>query len=270
MTTVGLLHPGAMGVTVGASCSAPVAWCSAGRSPASAARATRAGFEDAGSLAALVERVDVVVSVCPPGEALAVADSVAALGFEGVYVDVNAIAPATARAVAARFDRYVDGGIVGPPAEDAGTTRCYLSGPEARSVAELWAGSVLDTRVIGEEVGAASALKMAYATWTKVSAALLLDVRALARAEGVEEALLTEWAVSQPGTAERSEATAVGVAPKAWRFVGEMSEIATAFESAGLPTGFGLGAADLYERLSPFRDRDDLDLDAVLAALLRP
>lgn len=267
-TTVGLVHPGAMGATVGGACSADVVWCSAGRSPETAARAERWGLGDVGTLDALVERSDVVVAVCPPGSAVAVADAVAALGFAGLYVDANAIAPATAREIAGRFDRFVDGGIVGPPAERAGTTRLYLSGPEAGAVAEMWSAGPLDTRVIDGGPGAASAVKMAFATWTKVSSALLLDVRALARAEGVEDALLAEWAISMPETIERSERTAAGVGPKAWRFVGEMEQMVRAYGDAGLPDGFARAAAELYERLATFQDVDDVTLDAVLAALL--
>lgn len=268
MTTVGILHPGAMGATVGAACGAEVIWCPAGRSDASVARAESAGLQPVDSLGDLVERSEVIVSVCPPASAADVADDVAATGFDGVYVDANAIAPATARGIAARFERFVDGGIVGPPAHQAGTTRLYLSGPEAGDVATLWDGSVLDARVIDGGAGAASALKMAFATWTKVSSALLLDVRALARVEGVEDALLAEWAISMPDTAERSERTAAGVGPKAWRFVGEMEQMVRAFADAGLPDGFSKGAADLYERLASFKDADGVTLDAVLAALL--
>ena len=266
---VGLLHPGAMGVTVGAACTATVSWCSAGRSPESRSRADGAGLQEIGTLAELVSTSDVIVSVCPPGEALAVARSVAELGFDGVYLDANAIAPSTSRAVGAMFERFVDGGIIGPPARQAGTTRMYLSGHEAQAITDLWAGSPLDVRVIDGGAGAASALKMAYATWTKVSGALLLDVRALAAAEGVEAALLDEWAISQPGSAERSVQTAQGVAPKAWRFVGEMEQMALAFADAGLPDGFARGAAELYERLASFKDTapGDVGLDDVIARL---
>lgn len=267
---VGLLHPGAMGATVGAACTATVSWCSAGRSPDSHSRADRAGLSDVDSLGELVSTSDVIVSVCPPSEALAVAHAVAGLGFDGVYVDANAIAPSTAREIGALFDRFVDGGIIGPPATQPGTTRMYVSGGEAQAIADLWAGSVLDVRVIDGGAGAASALKMAYATWTKVSGALLLDVRALAAAEGVEEALVAEWAISQPGAAERSVQTAQGVAPKAWRFVGEMEQIALAFAGAGLPDGFARGAAELYERLASFKDAapGDVGLDGVIDRLV--
>lgn len=269
MTTVGLLHPGAMGATVGAACRADVLWVARGRSEATARRAREAGLREVDDVAELVERSEVIVSVCPPEAAVGLADEVAGSGFVGIYVDANAVSPTTARRMGGSFDRFVDGGIVGPPAVRPGTTRLYLSGEDATEVAGLWAGSALDARVVVDGgVGAASALKMAYATWTKVSAALLLDVRALARAEGVERELLGEWALSQPGTSDRSEVTAAGVAAKAWRFAHEMREIAATFEAAGLPDGFGTAAADLYERLAGLRDVDDVDLDRVLRELL--
>jgi 3-hydroxyisobutyrate dehydrogenase-like beta-hydroxyacid dehydrogenase len=269
--TVGVLHPGAMGVTIAATCAASgandVLWCSAGRSSESIDRAASAGLRGVETLAELVERSDVIVSVCPPGAALDVADAVAAIGFAGVYVDANAIAPETARSVGERFDRFVDGGIIGPPATRAGITRLYLSGDDAERVARLWDGSLLDVRPIDGGPGAASALKIAYATWTKVSSAMLLAVRAVARDEGVEEALLDEWAISQPGTAERSEATARMTAFKAWRFDGEMAEIAATFAANGLPPGFGEAARDIFGRMAGFKGVDGATLDEVLDAI---
>ena len=269
MTTVGVLHPGAMGVSVAAACTADVVWCADGRSPETAQRADRAGLTAVATLDDLVERSDVIVSVCPPGSAVDVADSIRERGFDGTYVDANAIAPETSRAIATRFDRFVDGGIVGPPAERAGTTRLYLAGDEAAAVATLWEGSLLDARVLDGPVGAASALKMAYATWTKVSTALLLDVRALARVEGVEAALLAEWELSQPGTAERSERSATGVASKAWRFVGEMEQIAATFRDDDLPAGFAEAATELYNRLAGLEDVEGATLDEVLDRITR-
>ncbi len=266
---VGLLHPGAMGATVGGACRVDTWWVPADRSGATTARAAEHGLRAAGSLAELVERCDVIVSVCPPAAAPDVAAEVADAGFDGIYVEANAIAPATTRAIAARFDRFVDGGIVGPPAMRAGTTRLYLAGHESTSVAALWDGSLLEARVLDGPVGAASALKMAYATWTKVSTALLLDVRALARVEGVEAALLAEWELSQPGTAERSERSATGVAPKAWRFVGEMEQIAATFRDDDLPAGFAEGAIELYTRLAGLQDTDGATLDEVLDLITR-
>jgi len=94
---------------------------------------------------------------------------------------------------------------------------------------------------------------MCYAAWTKGTAALLLAIRAVARDLGVEDALLAEWDRTQPDLRARSEA-ATGSVPKAWRFVGEMKEIAATFAAAGYPDGFALAAAEIYSRLAEFKD----------------
>jgi hypothetical protein len=117
-----------------------------------------------------------------------------------------------------------------------GATRLYLSGPAATEVAALFAPTDLEAVALGDDVAAASALKMCYAAWTKGTSALLLAIRAAADAHGVEEALLAEWARSQPDLAARSQAAA-GTARKAWRFAGEMDQIAACFAEAGLPDG---------------------------------
>lgn len=225
---------------------------------------------DVGSLADLATTADVIISVCPPGAAAAVARDVVATGFDGIYVDVNAISPASARLIGAGFDSFVDGGIVGPPVQSAGSTRLYLSGGRAPEVADLWAGSLLETRIVDGDTGAASAVKVCYAAWTKGTAALLLTIRALAVAEGVENTLLDEWETSQSGLAAQSERAATGNAPKAWRFVGEMDEMAASFSAHGLPDGFASAAAGVYERLAGFKDTTGVNLDAVIEALLSP
>lgn len=260
---IGLLHPGEMGASVGAAAAragAAVGWASDGRSAASRRRAEAAGLEDRGSLAALVAECDAIISVCPPDAAVALAESVAETGFHGIYVDANAVSSGTAVELAGIVERggadFVDGGIIGPPAERPGTTRLYLSGTEASRMSGVFEGSVLEAIAIDGRAGAASALKMCYAAWTKGSAAMLTAIRSLASAEGVEAALLGEWALSQPGLEARSQAGARGNAFKAWRFAGEMREIAATFESSGLPGGFHTAAADIYERLAMYKDCD--------------
>jgi 3-hydroxyisobutyrate dehydrogenase-like beta-hydroxyacid dehydrogenase len=249
VTVVGLLHPGEMGAALGAALrarGASVLWASAGRSAASADRAEQAGLEDAGDVDQLCRRAELVLSVCPPHAAVEVAR--AAEGFAGIYVDANAIAPQTARTIAELHARFVDGGIVGPPPHEPGTTRLYLSGGEAKRIAELFAGSSVEAHVISDEPGSASALKMAYAGWTKGSAALLLTVRELARAEGVEDALLEEWRLSLPELEERSRSAARSAQRKGWRWVGEMEEIARSMSARDLPPGFHEAAADVFRR----------------------
>jgi 3-hydroxyisobutyrate dehydrogenase-like beta-hydroxyacid dehydrogenase len=258
--TVGLLHPGEMGGSVGAAAKAAggrVVWASEDRSPATRSRANAYELEDLGSIDRLVATADFIISVCPPHSALEVARSVAARRFPGVYIDANAVSPGRARTVASVIENaggtFVDGGIIGPPAATAGTTRLYLSGLEAARVAELFHGSVLETVRMHAPIGAASALKMAYSSWTKGSAALLIALRAFAITEGIDADLLAEWRRSIPDLPARSERTLNLNARNAWRFVGEMEEIADTFKAAGFPTGFPFAAMEIYQRLDHYK-----------------
>jgi 3-hydroxyisobutyrate dehydrogenase-like beta-hydroxyacid dehydrogenase len=246
-----------MGATVAAAARTGgrrVLWASAGRSAATARRAHEVGLDDAGTLAELCGASDVVLSVSPPDAAVDVAGAVGESRFGGIFVDANAISPGTMHRVAdvaaTGGADVVDGGIVGPPAHEPGTTRLYLSGPRAADVAALFEESALEAVVVGEELGTASALKMCYAAYTKGAAALLLAVVALARATEVEAPLLAEWECSQPGLRSRAGATAVSSAPKAWRWTGEMAEIAATFEQASLPPGFHRAAGEIFGRLA--------------------
>jgi 3-hydroxyisobutyrate dehydrogenase-like beta-hydroxyacid dehydrogenase len=251
VTVVGLLHPGEMGAAVGAALrerGIDVLWASAGRSATTAERAPAVGLEDAGDVAEVCRRAEILLSICPPHAALDVARD--AGGFAGIYVDANAIAPDTARALADFQPRLVDGGIVGPPPNAPGTTRLYLSGGEAAEVAALFAGTNVDARMISGDVGAASALKAAYAGWTKGSAALLLTMHELARAEGVADALLEEWRLSIPELERRLEGAERSARRKGWRWVGEMEEIAHSMSAHDLPTGFHEAAAEVFRRRS--------------------
>jgi len=261
--TIGLLHPGEMGAAVGQCLVAAghrVLWLPAGRSEATAARARAAGLTGAGDLADLVRQADVVLSVCPPLAALDIARQVAGSGFGGLYLDANAIAPATAREVAGIVEgggaTFVDGGIIGTPPVEPGFIRLFLSGAKAQEIGALFDGTDVATRLVERgaagagrpagEVGAASAVKVAYASWTKGSAALLLAARALARAEGVEDALLAEWEQSQAGLIQRWDRAATSATAKGWRWVAEMEEIAASMAADGLPAGFHQAAAQIY------------------------
>jgi 3-hydroxyisobutyrate dehydrogenase-like beta-hydroxyacid dehydrogenase len=235
---VGLVHPGEMGAAVGRQLLAAgheVLWASDGRSDATRSRA--APFRDVRTLAELAAAAGVVLSICPPHAAVDVATDLD--GFDGVYVDANAISPQRAREVAAFHPRFVDGGIVGGPPDEPGTT-LYLSGREAGEVAALFQGTLLATRVVGD----ASAVKMVYAAWTKGTAALLLAIRDVARSYGVED----EWRAAAPELEERLARAERSAAAKGWRWVGEMEEIADAFAAAGAPEGFHRAAAEVFRR----------------------
>jgi 3-hydroxyisobutyrate dehydrogenase-like beta-hydroxyacid dehydrogenase len=272
MATVGLLHPGEMGAAVGGclvSVGHTVLWNPAGRSRASTSRALGAGLSGE-SMAAILSRSAVILSICPPHAALDVARQVADAGYGGVYLDANAISVATAAEVAsvvtAGGASYVDGGIIGPPPEEPGHTRLYLSGAGADEVRALFARSALDARIAEGAPFAASAVKMAYAAWTKGTSALLLATRALARAEGVERTLLAEWALSQPALGQQSERAASSAALKGWRWIAEMQEIAASMTAAGLPDGFHQAAAEIFARAAGTPDSGTLD--TVISALM--
>jgi 3-hydroxyisobutyrate dehydrogenase-like beta-hydroxyacid dehydrogenase len=273
VATVGILHPGEMGAAVGAalvSAGHAVAWASEGRSDETAARAKVAGLRDVGSVAEVVSAGEVVFSVCPPHAARDVGARVAVAGFTGTFVDANAVSPATAAAIGSTVEAagatFVDGGIVGPPPGEGVDTRLYLSGSAAATVAGLFEGTTVSPVVLDGAVGAASALKMTYAGWTKGTTALLLAIRAAARAHGVEDALLAEWAESLPELPARSAGAARSAATKGWRWVGEMEEIASTLATAHLPPGFHEAAAEVFRRSPRLSDPDVLD--AVLAGLV--
>lgn len=274
---IGLLHPGEMGSAVGATLvagGARVLWASEGRGVRTRQRAEEIGLEDAGLLERLVRRAEVIFSVVPPHVAVDAARAVAALRFSGRFVDANAVSPETAREIGRIVERggarFVDGGIIGPANRKPGAARIYLSGPQASEVAPLFAAGPVTAIALDGPVGAASALKMAFAGWNKGMQALLMATRALAMAEGVDQALLAEWRISMPEVPLRSERTVNDNARKAWRFVGEMEEIARAFAQAGLPTGFHDAAGEVYRRLAGYKDTPTSpSVEEAIAALLK-
>ena len=272
---LGLLHPGQMGVSVAASArdgGATVFWVSEGRSAQTHERALKAGLVDAGSVTDLCETCSIILSVCPPHAAEVVAEQVMSTGFSGLYLDANAISPERVRRTGRRMVDagvgFVDGGIIGGPAWEPGTT-LYLSGGQAAAVASLFSAGPLETVVIGDEVGKASALKMCYAANTKGTTALLCAVLATAESLGVRGELQHQWAREGSHLAETAGPRVQRVTRKAWRFAGEMDEISSTMRSAGLPGGFHEAAASIYRRITGFKDAAILpELEEVLEALL--
>jgi 3-hydroxyisobutyrate dehydrogenase-like beta-hydroxyacid dehydrogenase len=272
--TILLLHPGEMGAAV-AGClvrnGTRVIYASEGRSSESRKRAVDEGIEDAGTLDDAIHQADAVLSICVPSGAREVACTVAARGFNGIYIDANAIAPEHSREIGRIVENggatFVDGGIIGLPPTPKRITRLYLCGPKARDIARLFANTQTEGIVLDAPVGAASALKVCFAAWSKGETALLGIIRALAEHEGVDDALMTEWRHSMPGVAEQSDHI-LSRAWKAWRWAGEMEEIAASFEYAGLPSGF-LANAEIYRRLSAFKDQKEKPTREDVNRLLR-
>jgi 3-hydroxyisobutyrate dehydrogenase-like beta-hydroxyacid dehydrogenase len=255
--TVAIMSPGDMGHAVGAvlrQAGLRVITRLDGRSERTRALAARAGIEAAGDDDNLVRAADIILSILVPAEAVALAERIAralrATGATPLYADCNAIAPQTTRQVAEILAgagaRFVDAGIIGPPPQPgASSTRFYASGRDAAAFARL-TDCGLDVRVVGDQPGQASALKMCYAALTKGTTALMTELSIAAERLGISDALRAEFAESQPAMLERMRRAVPAMVPKAHRWVGEMSEIARTFEACGLTPSTFEGAAELY------------------------
>lgn len=270
---IGILHPGEMGSAVAATVrnsGHQVYFTSEGRSHRTRARAESAGLTDAGTLARLCEICPVIVSVCPPEFAAELAAQVLSHGFRGTYLDANATSPAHKKAIAARMQtqgvRFIDGGIIGLPPQARGQTWLYLSGEHADTIASGFEAGPLDVEIIGAEIGQASALKMCFAAQSKGSIALLIAVMGAADHLGVLEDLKRQWARGGPAL-DKTEAHILRAAPKAWRWVPEMHEIAATFQTAGMPPEFHRAAALIYDMLREFKGADPASIEDVLRKL---
>jgi 3-hydroxyisobutyrate dehydrogenase-like beta-hydroxyacid dehydrogenase len=256
---IGVLHPGAMGAAVGAAlkpAAAAVIWAAAGRSLTTSKRAETADLVGVPDVAELVRRSDVIISVCPPDAARAVAEDVAGsldpTRPGPLFVDANAVSPATATGIAKLLgaQRVVDGAIIGPPAWEQGHTVMWLAGPESSAVADLFAGSPFAPRVLPGPVGAASALKACFALQSKALPTLWVALDAAARAYGVADEIREELHRTGVDLDARLAKIDAQTRGKAWRWVGEMQEAADTFAAVDLPDGFSRAAAQTYERIA--------------------
>ncbi len=227
------------------------------RSDRTRALAQAAGIVDTEDDVEAVDGADVLFSILPPSLALELAQrlasSLALARAKPIYVDLNAIAPASAVEVGEVIEGigvpFVDGGIIGGPPRSASGMgpRLYVSGHEddvARVVELRQAG--LDMRAVPGGVGAASALKMSYAAVTKGLTALAIQSLASAKAYGVGKELDAEMVASLRMLRERFDRSLPDMAPKAYRWVGEMEEIARTFNDVGLDPQIFMGAAETY------------------------
>jgi 3-hydroxyisobutyrate dehydrogenase-like beta-hydroxyacid dehydrogenase len=275
MNKIGILHPGEMGVSIAASAlnsGHPVYWVSTGRSEHTRLRAEEHKLIELNSLAALCQTCEVILSICPPHAAEEVAESVVTEGFKGVYLDANAISPQRVNRLQQILEkngiRFIDGSIIGGPAWKAGETFLYLSGKDAEVIRDCFHNGPLETKVIGDQAGKASAIKMCYAAYSKGMTALLAAVLAAAKAYEVGEELYQQWDLDDPGFSEQVKRRVMRTTAKAWRFEGEMDEIAVTFEQAGLPGGFHQSAAEVFRRMAIMGPGEPDRLMQILAAIL--
>jgi len=224
------------------------------RSALTRARAAEAGFRDVGTVDDLVSGADLVLSILVPAEALQVAEQVASAmkrtGARPAFVECNAIAPQTVKAIGETITEtggvFIDAGIIGgPPRIGGSNTRFYCSGLDTAAF-EALADHGLDVRAVGREIGQASGLKMVYAASTKGTTAVWTELLVAARALGLEKALLAEFGESNPVARQQLNAIR-GMPRRSRRWVGEMEEIAATFAALGLTPRIFEGAAELYQ-----------------------
>lgn len=278
MSEIGILYPGEMGVSIAASAKKSghqVYWLSQDRSDKTRARAEEHSLIEISSLTDFCKACEIIFSICPPHAAEDVANAVVGAGFKGLYLDANAISPQHTLRIGQILKKgsiqFVDGGIIGGPAWAPKETWLYLSGQRAGEIAACFSNGPLETKILGEEIGKASALKMCYAAYSKGTTALLAAILAASESLGVRDELNQHWDREDPGFSEKVNQRTRRVTAKAWRFEGEMHEIASTLSEEGLPNGFHQAAAEVYHRIAAFKNSKDIPpLSEVLQTLLTP
>ena len=292
VSSIGILSPGTMGTALGAQflqAGHTVNYASEGRTLATQLRAQAAGLQDLQKIKNLCERCTVIVSICPPHASIELAKTVANYAFSGLYCELNAISPATvaqaAEIIIEGGAQFVNGAILGPPPvtttqqtqdEDAtqtpgpSATTCYLSGAHARAIGSLLKDTNLAVVDLGDDLQKATALKMCHSAIGKIELALLYNSLTAARHYQVDEALLLHFENS-PGERHRIDSlkSFLHRSKKAWRFSGEMNEVAETFAAAKLSPSFAKAAAQLFDDLAPLKDTEAAVTPASIAALLR-
>jgi 3-hydroxyisobutyrate dehydrogenase-like beta-hydroxyacid dehydrogenase len=256
LRTVGIMSPGDMGSAVGqvlAKHGLTVIAALGERSARTRALAAAAGIADVGTLENLVRKVDLVMSVLDPDQAIAaaqrVADAMKSAGARPLYADCNSIALQSSRKIGEIMKAvgapFAEASIIGAPPRVPNRTRIYAAGPLAQDFAQL-SQFGLDVRILGPEEGKAKAIKICYATLNKGTQALFTESFVSAKRLGVLDVLMTELETSQRGLLKFAQDGLQQMPPKAHRWVGEMNELAATYQGIGLTPLMLAGAADMY------------------------
>ena len=256
---IAILSPGEMGHSVGRCLldgGFDVATCLTGRSERTRTLTAAAGIRDVPDLVKLVRETDLILAILVPDQALALAGQMSEVmkrtGSSPAYADCNAVSPDSAReidrVVTAAGGRFIDAGIIGGPPGAGEKTRFYASGPHEAILTQLDGHGIL-VRPLGGEVGRASGIKMCYASVTKGTSALHAAALIAAETMGLSEDLLAEFAESQ---AQRLKAMGGvnSLSAKAFRWIGEMHEIAATYDQAGVTPHFHEGAAEIFRLIA--------------------
>ena len=256
MKAVGLLSPGDMGHVIGQRLighGMPVLTCLEGRSERTRGLASKAGIKDVSTYGDLIRETDMILSVMVPGEAVnaagKVADTLRETGESTVYVDLNAIAPATGREIDGIIrgagSRYVDASIIGGPPRPGTSTKFYASGPDVEAFQAL-GDYGLEVRPLGPEVGQGKGIKMVYGALTKGLSAISAQLLMAAWEMGLYDALEALHEETQGVQLERMRRAVPNMPNRSRRWVSEMEEIAKTYEALGITGKMYEGAAEFY------------------------
>lgn len=259
-TTVGIHSPGDMGHAIGRELrerGVPVIACLQGRSDRTRSLSEAAGIDEVETLVDLVANAGIILSVLVPSRAQdaarQLADAMRTCGRATHVVDCNAVAPQTVKQIGTTIQSaggiFSDASLIGLPPGPNSKPRLYVSGPETHQLVSL-NNKGIEVITLGDEIGQASGIKMCYAAMTKGTFALQFALTIVAERLGLLEPLLAEFDHSQAATMQRMQRVLPKLPAKAWRWVGEMEEIAATFRHEGITPDFHLGARDLYELVS--------------------
>jgi len=257
--TVGVMSPGDMGSGVGGVLKKnglKVITALEGRSDESKRRAFEQGFEDVGSLDELVIQSDIVLSILVPSEALSFAQNISKVivhtDAKLVLADCNAVSPSTGAQIGKEITnaggKFIDAGIIGGSPRTGAVPRIYACGEHANILGEL-DGKGISVPIMNGPIGSASGLKMVYAALTKGTAALYASTLMTAKSLDLYEDLVNELEQSQASTLTGMD-TLKTVSTKAFRWIGEMDEIAATFGDAGTTSKIHEGASETFQTIA--------------------
>ena len=200
-----------------------------------------AGVEAGADAAATLADRAFVLSLVTADQALAAAHAYAPLLLPGaIWCDMNSVAPDTkreaARAIEAAGGRYVDVAVMAP-VEKGLAVPLLVSGPHAIAAQPLLESlGFSNVRLVGDEIGRASAIKMIRSVMVKGLEALSSECAAAAEAAGVFDEVMASLDASEKAApwAEKVAYNRERMAKHGFRRAAEMEESAKTLQGLGV------------------------------------
>jgi 3-hydroxyisobutyrate dehydrogenase-like beta-hydroxyacid dehydrogenase len=204
-TTLGLIGYGEVGGIFGrglrgqGGVDAVWVWDKRFADPATGAAARAAAESDgmhvASGMQELCSRADLLISAVTASNTLAVAEEAARHARDGSrFLDLNSASPGTKQRAAAALEpvgvAYVEAGVMTSVPPYGIRVPMLLGGPQAEALAATLAGWGMDVRVVSDQLGVASAIKMSRSIMIKGLEALVIESYTTARRYGVEAHVL--------------------------------------------------------------------------------